>query len=366
MLFSKEFFMVRTCPTRARRGFTLIELLVVIAIIAILIGLLLPAVQKVREAAARMQCTNQMKQMVLANHNYQSAYNALPALYQVSDGQVYDQTWFGTILPFVEQQAMYARSIYSAAYTTRMGLANGVTAGATINYSSIVKPFACPSDATANNGLITSTATTPAAPGGAAWSTVSGTSYSPNLMVFGGNIIKTGSTVTGSASAMGYGMYAQYNIGNIPDGTSNTVGLVERYMNYTNYPASAANCPWVPYLYVNNGSVVTYGSTVPASAAASTAFSGTMFASAYPAVVSSATTTLTGVLTSVTAAFYPPQVACIPVSSANPFRPNSAHTGTMQTGMMDGSIRGVGAAVSSTTWGLAVYPADGVPLGSDW
>lgn len=118
---------------RSRRGFTLIELLVVIAIIAILIGLLLPAVQKVRAAAARMKCQSNMKQLALALHMYYDGNNKLPIPFTTSTAAggytYYSQNWQMDIFPYIEQANLrtgWNSSLANNDSPNRTLMANGV------------------------------------------------------------------------------------------------------------------------------------------------------------------------------------------------------------------------------------------------
>jgi prepilin-type N-terminal cleavage/methylation domain-containing protein/prepilin-type processing-associated H-X9-DG protein len=132
-------------PIGVRRGaFTLVELLVVIAIIAVLIGLLLPAVQKVRQTAARLKCQNNLKQLGLALHDYAGEHNsAFPAanVLTVTPASVNAVSWGTVILPYIEQTALYSRyDVRSAAFPPPYGLTSNIAV-----ISTPVDTFVCPS-----------------------------------------------------------------------------------------------------------------------------------------------------------------------------------------------------------------------------
>jgi prepilin-type N-terminal cleavage/methylation domain-containing protein/prepilin-type processing-associated H-X9-DG protein len=132
---------------RSRQGFSLIELLVVIAIIAVLIGLLLPAVQKVREAAARAACTNNLKQLGLAMHNFQSARGHFPPAFRGEGAPAYFDAWsaLAELNPYLEQTAIYQRMDLSLP-TYQSTIPFNITGPNQFAVQQTVPLFLCPSD----------------------------------------------------------------------------------------------------------------------------------------------------------------------------------------------------------------------------
>jgi len=144
---------LRPASRRTRSAFTLIELLVVIAIIAILIGLLLPAVQKVREAASRMKCSNNLKQIGIAMHAYQDTAGKLPAGWVTTvkpggfNAPIPGYSWSSLILPQLEQTAVFAIVKPDMSALTGPPVAgSGLVGGAGLTHQTALSVYRCPSD----------------------------------------------------------------------------------------------------------------------------------------------------------------------------------------------------------------------------
>ena len=294
---------------RERTGFTLIELLVVIAIIAVLIGLLLPAVQKVRQAAARMQSANNLKQITLAVHNYEGVANKLPGnAITLPNGLRVSCHYL--LLPYVEQDNLYAASgVSNAAY-----LANAKT---------VIKPFIAPLDTSLPGNTVTINGTVWAA-----------SNYAANHTIFGypGNGTNWVGFVNNDWDNKGR------KIATISDGASNTVMFGERY----------AQCS-------SGGSLWAYRNTDPAPSGPS--YPGWARMSFFPAnwTSNNRSTPFTAV---------PPQNMPT-VANCSPYNLQAFTDGGCQVSMCDGSVRTVRTSISSTVWFAAIWPDDGQVLG-DW
>ena len=202
----------------SHRAFTLIELLVVIAIIAILIGLLLPAVQKVREAAARIKCENNLKQVALALHNHHDANGVFP-LGQYNNFYANDTPWVRgcwvvPTLPYLEQQSLY--QLYDGSRAV-----NGNWALLAPNKDTLIPPLVCPSDPNSpkTNTIDGNTVTFP-----------NGTTASQKQGLHTNAVVCAGSAYVSPNGQLTNGMFAvksKTRMTDIQDGTSNTLMVSE-------------------------------------------------------------------------------------------------------------------------------------------
>jgi prepilin-type N-terminal cleavage/methylation domain-containing protein/prepilin-type processing-associated H-X9-DG protein len=366
---------------RKKRGFTLIELLVVIAIIGILIALLLPAVQKVREAANRAKCFNNIKQLALALHNCNDQNNGkLPPACGFFNNQgtgptaatggtgAYGNLFFH-LLNYIEQDNLYKQSlITSPPYTFRPPWGGSIYAPTDAPYSTIinaggpardvakkaVKTYLCPSDpSVGSDGLVSDL-------GGLAAS-----SYAYNYQVFGpaqntsyegGNpqvgypVANSGTNTAQAAPAM----YGWFKISSIPgsfqpDGQSNTIVFAEKY----------AECKYTVGTTISGGNIWAIDNLeTPAYALIHPVFANDKFgATRYPDAIS--------FYSDGTSSKFQLQPSPY-LQNCLPYKASTGHSGGMNVGLGDGSARSLSSAISARTWWAAVTPNAGEVLGSDW
>jgi prepilin-type N-terminal cleavage/methylation domain-containing protein len=330
--------------SRRRCAFTLIELLVVIAIIAILVGLLLPAVQRVREAANRTQCQSNLKQLGIAIQNFAGTYQGkMPnatTFHSVNDGYFgtggnpyggggngnpngwyYFTSFHFELLPYIEQVNMY-QAMTSFAESSKTNAGNYLNNAPAANSKTPVKIFTCPSDLGVDSlGLCSN------------FLFLAATSYVANFQLFGTAGVPNPGTPNSAH------IFCPYQVATIHDGTSNTLMMTER-LAAVNNPFNGSS--WALYTVVTNATFDASPQTFNA-----------MF-SIGPAVTGPVATAPT---------YMPlPEFGKTPANAKGGDTPSSGHSDTIMCLVADGSVRSVNNSITAIGWVYFLSPSDGQPL----